>query len=116
MALVAFPNSPGKGVSRWNVAARCQSTVPQKTGMIAERKASTADIVAIGTASLPAHLTPARFTSVNSATIPHAIAGTEAVGRNHCLIAEAESRAVNPQVGTHPHQYETPVKLASTSE
>jgi hypothetical protein len=111
---VIAPNAPSNGVSRWNVAACRQSTSPETTGMIADRNARVADAAAIPIAVVPAHLTPIRLIATKPAMIPHARSGTDIPGRNHCLIADAESRAVSPQVGTQSHQYDTPVRLPST--
>jgi len=67
-------------------------------------KASEAEAVAIGMARRATHLMPHRFTRLNKQTIALATASTGSQGRYHCWMAEAESRAVSPQVGTQPHQ------------
>ena len=86
-----------------------QSAEPARTGAIIETKASPAETVAIGMLSLVTHLMPARFTAANKATRKQAIVATGTPGSAHWLMAAAENRAVSPQVGTHPHQYATPV-------
>ena len=81
MALVTCPNRPPNGVSRWNEAARCQSTEPAATGMMHERKASPAEMDAMGMASLDAHRTPcavksgakASASGVHTMTIPASV-------------------------------------------
>ena len=112
--LVTRPNNPGNGVSRRKLNAWRQSTCPPTIGPSNERNASSADALAMGIASRPAQFTPSRFTQVNSRMIAMAMAGTGTDGSAHWWIAEPESRAVRPHVGTQPHQYETPVRFPST--
>src|ERR1051325_6812431 len=82
--------------------------------MVADRNASAAAIAAIAIAVFAAHRTPSRLMTTNTTMIRHARSGTEVPGRNHWLIADAETSAVSPQVGIQPHQYATPVRLPST--
>ena len=67
-------------------------------------KASEAEAVAMGMARRATHLIPHRFTKLKKQTMVMATASTGSPGKYHCWKAEAESRAVNPQVGTQPHQ------------
>ena len=78
--------------------------MPLKTGMTADKKANTAEAVAMGMAIRITHFTPHRFTPAKMATMHPAMSGTGNHGAYHWLMAEAESNAVNPQVGTQPHQ------------
>src|SRR4051812_18012532 len=100
MALVTLPNIPGNGVSKWNVAARCQSTLPVMTGTITAMNARTIDPAAIGIATRTVHLTPRRFTAVTNTTSPVATTGMDTVGSNHCWIADAARRAAIAHAGT----------------
>ena len=83
MALVTRPKSPGKGLSRWKVAARCQSTDPESTRTMDDVNASRADTPAMGSDKRAAHLTPTRFTTVKMHTIAQANAETGKLGKNH---------------------------------
>lgn len=67
-------------------------------------KASEAEAVAMGMASRATHLMPQTFTKLNRQTMVMATASTGSPGTYHCWMAEAESSAVSPQVGTQPHQ------------
>src|SRR5262245_41072152 len=104
MKPVTSPNQPANGVVRWKVVACFQSTSPATTGASPEMKARTADAVAIGIASRPAHFTPHRLTAAKASTSVQEITGTDTLGRNHSWMAAAEKIAVKTQVGTHPHQ------------
>ena len=84
--------------------ARIQSTLPVNTGTTADRNASSAETAAIGMARRTTQRMPQRFTAKNMQTISVASTVTLMEGRNHCWIAEADNRAVRPQVGTHPPQ------------
>ncbi len=64
--------------------AWCQSTVPLRTGMIADRKANDADVVAIGIANLATHFIPHKLTAVNATTIVQATTWIGIQGKNHC--------------------------------
>src|SRR5262245_42747454 len=101
---VRLPNQPSNGVVSVKSIACRQSTVPLRIGTSDERKASAAETVAIGIASRATHLIPQKFTRVNAITIAEAPAATGRPGRYHCWMAEADRIAVNPQVGTQPHQ------------
>ena len=63
-----------------------------------------AETVAIGVASRTTQRTPARFTAVNNTTMKMARGVTGTPGRYQEWIAVADRMAVNPQVGTQPHQ------------
>jgi dienelactone hydrolase len=69
-----------------------------------ERNARSAEAAAIGIARRVTHLMPHRLTAVKNAINAIATSSTGIPGRYHCWIADAERTAVNPQVGTHPHQ------------
>ena len=73
-------------------------------GASAEMSASSPDAVAIGIASLPAHLTPHRLTAAKKTTRAQEMAVTGTSGKYHSWIAAPEKIAVRPQVGTQPHQ------------
>src|SRR4051795_5905714 len=104
MALVRPPNHPAKGVCSRKSVACCQSTLPVRMGMRPERKASTAESVAIGTAKRTTQRMPHRLIARKKSTIALAISFAGTMGRNQALIAFAERYAVRPQVGTQPHQ------------
>ena len=50
-ALVTEPNQPPKGLFRWKLTARCESTRPDAAGTTAPSSARRADTQAIGSAS-----------------------------------------------------------------
>jgi len=77
MMAVSSPNQPWNGTVRWKVVACRQSTSPATIGASAEIKASTAEAVAIGIASLPAHLTPHKLTEAKARTSEHAMTDTD---------------------------------------
>lgn len=104
IALVNLPNAPPNGVARWNDIAWCQSTLPANTGATAETKARKADPVAMRIARLVTLRNPARLASVKPTTIAIAMGVIGTPGRYQSWIADADSNAVRPQVGTHPHQ------------
>jgi len=65
------------------VNAFCQSTLPLKIGIVAERNASTAEAVAIGIARRITHFTPQRLTNVKKSTMHVASRGIGTHGRYH---------------------------------
>jgi len=73
-------------------------------GTSAERNASDAEAAASGMASRLTLRRPERLTAAKRTTISTASTGVGTPGRYHWWRAEPESRAVSPQVGTHPHQ------------
>jgi hypothetical protein len=73
-------------------------------GISAERKASVADAVAMGMARRATHLIPERLTKVKKHTMAMGKASTGKSGKYQCWRADAERRAVRPQVGIQPHQ------------
>src|SRR4051812_1132659 len=96
IALVTAPKTPWNGVSRWKEVARCQSTVPARTGMRIDSNASPADANAMGIATRVAHFTPIRLTTVKTRTIAHARRWIGTNGRYHSCRAVAERIAVRP--------------------
>jgi hypothetical protein len=78
--------------------------VPERIGMTAESRASRAATQATGIATRVAMRTPSRLIAVNASTTPTASGVTGIQGRYHSCSAVAERIAVNPQVGTQPHQ------------
>src|SRR5262249_360715 len=112
--LVTVPNHPENGTFKWNVDACTQSTRPEKTGAMAETKASPADVAAIGVARRTVQRIPQRFTIAKNATIQLARISTRAPGRYHCWIADADMIAVKPQVGPQPHQWQNPLTTQRT--
>lgn len=104
MALVTPPKAPWNGEIRWNELARRQSTRPARTGATVDTSARAADTQAMGAARRAAQRTPHRLTAQKAVTISTASRVTGIPGRYHWCRAEADSRAVTPQVGTHPHQ------------
>ncbi len=58
----------------------------------------------MGIARRATHLMPHRFTNVKKLTMAIATASTGKPGKYQCWKAEAESSAVRPHVGIHPHQ------------
>ena len=104
MALVTAANGPWKGRVRWKLVARRQSTRPASTGTAAARRASDVDRAPITTDSRVTQRMPSRLTTVKTKTMAAASHLTPTPGRYHSWMAVAENRAVNPQVGTHPHQ------------
>src|SRR5262245_59734053 len=93
---VSSPNHPSNATVRWNELACRQSTLPATTGASAETSARSADAVAIGMVSRPAHLTPHRLTAAKPTTREQARAVVGIDGRYHSWIAAAEKIAVNP--------------------
>ena len=73
-------------------------------GITADRRARPAEATAIGIARRMTHFTPHKLMTVKKNTMHDASTGTGNQGKYHWLIADAESRAVSPQVGTQPHQ------------
>src|SRR4051794_17027527 len=103
MALVILPKRPENGASKVNVVAICQSTVPARIGSTPESKARPAETVAIGTAKRTTQRIPRRLTSAKPITIAIAIGVIGTCGKYQLWIADADIRAVRPQVGTQPH-------------
>ena len=58
----------------------------------------------MGIATRAAHRTPHRLTPRNAMMIPMASHAIGIAGTTQKCSADAESNAVNPQVGTQPHQ------------
>src|SRR5215468_5925504 len=104
MTEVRSPNHPGKGDVRVKVVACLQSTSPLRIGIRDDKNAREAEATAIGIASRVTHFIPHRFTNVKNKTIVVATAATGRLGKYHCWMAAEDRSAVNPQVGTQPHQ------------
>src|SRR3954452_628913 len=104
IALVTAPKTPGNGDCKCIEGAACQSTLPLQTGMSTDAKASAAEADAMATAKRVTSLMPYRFSTVKASTMTVAATGIGSCGRYHEWIAVADKIAVNPHVGTQPHQ------------
>ena len=72
--------------------------------MTAESSARSAAAIATGIAKRASARTPRRLMAVKTRTMPTASGVTGTNGTHHSWSALAERIAVNPQVGTQPHQ------------
>src|SRR5262249_35779916 len=104
MTEVRSPNHPGKGDVSVKVVACLQSTSPVRIGIKKDKNGKKAEATAIGIASRVTNFTPQRFTNVKNKPIAVATAATGRLGKYHCWMAAEDRSAVNPQVGTQPHQ------------